>query len=119
MVILPTHPDCADDVPSMVPDAHEHSKPDESDDILSVESVNSGRRSAVSNSSKIINTLLPDSLKEVDPVKFPLYSIHSGKSDSVHKPCGHLPLVCLWAKKLRPRRFHKTTGTVNMQLEYR
>ena len=45
-----------------------------------------------------------------EPINFPLYSIHAGKSDAVHLPCGNLPLLCFWVKKERPTKLSKMTG---------
>ena len=54
-----------------------------------------------------------EKLGERKPFDFPLYSIHSGKSDAVHLPCGALPLLCYWVKKERPTKLCKMTGTSN------
>ncbi|KAK3576344.1 hypothetical protein CHS0354_039278 [Potamilus streckersoni] len=51
-----------------------------------------------------------DLLREVKPLSFPLYSIHSG-AGSVHKPCGILPLVFFYGKRARPRSYNRQVGT--------
>lgn len=48
-------------------------------------------------------------LKDVSPTNFPLYSVHTGKSDSVHLSNGHIPVVCFWVKQLQPRKFNRAT----------
>ena len=49
-------------------------------------------------------------LEGFDPVAFPLYSLHVGRSTETQKPSGSLPLVCYWVKQLRPRVFSRITG---------
>ena len=49
-------------------------------------------------------------IQELDPVKFPIYSVQSGAGDSLHMPCGHIPLTGFWVKQLRPRTFNRATG---------
>ena len=49
-------------------------------------------------------------LEGFDPVAFPLYSLHVGRSTETQKPSGSLPLVCYWVKQLRPRLFSRITG---------
>lgn len=60
------------------------------------------------------DAVIEKGLKEVAggrmPVDFPLYAIHSGRSDAVHMPCGQLPLLCFWVKRERPRQLSKMTG---------
>ena len=49
-------------------------------------------------------------LEGFDPVGFPLYSLHVGRSTETQKPSGSLPLICYWVKRLRPRVFSRITG---------
>ncbi|KAK7503175.1 hypothetical protein BaRGS_00005440 [Batillaria attramentaria] len=55
-----------------------------------------------------------DPAKDIDALPFPLYSLHAGKSDSLHKPCGTLPLVLYWGKRERPRVFNRQAGTLGV-----
>ena len=49
-------------------------------------------------------------LEGIDPVGFPLYSLHVERSADAQKPAGSLPLVCYWVKRLKPRVFNRITG---------
>lgn len=49
-------------------------------------------------------------LADLDPVKFPLYSVHAARGDLVHMSCGQLPLVAFWVKRPRPLTFNRATG---------
>ena len=47
---------------------------------------------------------------DLDPVKFPLYSVHAAPGDAVHLPSGQLPMVGFWVKRPRPLTFNRATG---------
>ena len=51
-----------------------------------------------------------DPAKDLDPLPFPLYSLHAAKADALHKPCGTLPLVMYWGKRERPKVFNRQIG---------
>ena len=51
-----------------------------------------------------------EQLEGIEPVGFPLYSLHVGRSAGAQKPAGSLPLVFYWAKRLKPRVFNRITG---------
>ncbi|XP_041354259.1 uncharacterized protein LOC121372068 [Gigantopelta aegis] len=62
------------------------------------------------------NTRLKDDpVKDVDPLPFPLFSLHGGRSDTLHMPCGNLPLVLYWGKKRRPTSFNRQCGTYGVK----
>ncbi|KAL4232688.1 hypothetical protein ACF0H5_007376 [Mactra antiquata] len=50
-----------------------------------------------------------EDLKDVDPMMYPLYSLDG--SSTVHKPCGNLPLIIFWGRKVRPHTFNRQSGT--------
>lgn len=50
-----------------------------------------------------------DRVKDVDPMMYPLYSLDG--SSSVHKPCGSLPLIIYWGKRIRPNTYNRQIGT--------
>ena len=52
----------------------------------------------------------PDLVKNSEPLPFPLYSLHAGKSDSVHMPCGNLPLLMYWGLRERPLKYNRQCG---------
>ncbi len=79
------------------------------DDPIAVINLDDPEEAAETESLK--NEIAADKqLEGIDPVGFPLYSIHGGKSDAAHEPIGNLPLVCFWAKRLKPRVFNRVTG---------
>ncbi|XP_005097136.1 uncharacterized protein LOC101862724 isoform X2 [Aplysia californica] len=55
-----------------------------------------------------------DLVKNSEPLPFPLYSLHAGKSDAVHMPCGNVPLLMYWGKKERPLHFNRQCGTLGV-----
>ncbi|XP_053396911.1 uncharacterized protein LOC123552816 isoform X2 [Mercenaria mercenaria] len=50
-----------------------------------------------------------DRVHDVEPMMYPLYSLDG--SSAVHKPCGSLPLIIYWGKRVRPMTFNRQIGT--------
>ena len=50
-------------------------------------------------------------INDTQPVQFPLYTITTGLTDSVHRPSGHVPLVCFVARQLKPTSFERATDS--------
>ncbi|ELU08059.1 hypothetical protein CAPTEDRAFT_227737 [Capitella teleta] len=48
-------------------------------------------------------------IDNMDPINFPLYPLEIGRSEKANAPVGQLPLLCFWAKRLRPTSFNKET----------
>uniref|UniRef100_A0A2C9LC74 Uncharacterized protein n=1 Tax=Biomphalaria glabrata TaxID=6526 RepID=A0A2C9LC74_BIOGL len=55
-----------------------------------------------------------DLVKTSEPLPYPLYSLHIGKSDSVQAPSGTLPLLMYWGKRVRPKYFNRQCGTLGV-----
>ena len=67
------------------------------------------KRSTGGGQSKLEKIEEEDKLKDVEPLNFPLYSIFGGKAEN-QTPCGQVPLVFYWVKRLRPRTFDRFAG---------
>ncbi|KAL5009495.1 hypothetical protein ScPMuIL_011800 [Solemya velum] len=50
-----------------------------------------------------------DPVKGIDPLPFPFFSLQAGKGE--HKPCGTLPLIFYYGKRLIPRTVSRQSGT--------
>ncbi|KAH9500627.1 hypothetical protein Btru_077157 [Bulinus truncatus] len=55
-----------------------------------------------------------DLVKTSEPVFYPLYSLHTGRSDAVQTPCGTLPIVMYWGYRVRPTHFNRQCGTLGI-----
>lgn len=49
-----------------------------------------------------------DPVKGIDPLPFPFFSLQAGKGE--HKPCGTLPLIFYYGKRLIPRTVSRQSG---------
>ncbi|XP_059166381.1 uncharacterized protein LOC131948723 isoform X2 [Physella acuta] len=55
-----------------------------------------------------------DLVQGKEPIPFPLYSLHTGKSDAVQMPSGTLPLLMYWSYRPRPQRCNRQCGTMGV-----
>lgn len=58
------------------------------------------------------STSMDDQLQGKEPLPFPVYSLHGGKTDSLHIPCGNVPLLFYWGKKPRPLIYNRQCGEI-------
>ncbi|BFZ10160.1 hypothetical protein BsWGS_13199 [Bradybaena similaris] len=49
-----------------------------------------------------------------EPQLFSLYSLHAGKSGEAQMPCGSIPLLMFWGKRVRPWYSNKQCGTCSV-----
>ncbi|PVD29205.1 hypothetical protein C0Q70_11802 [Pomacea canaliculata] len=67
------------------------------------------------NSDNKMHTVLQeDQARDINILPFPLYPLHAGRSDALHKPCGTVPLMLFWGKRERPRMYTRQTGTLGL-----